>query len=148
MPSEGPPSGSAGAGPNGRTMTPAVTATMATDLGVTPTGLTAAITKARATGAGVNLVKTRSSELNLPEATVEAAPETWRSQRLVPGDNSGLPSQTRNSSAWSVAQTPKSIAGRPRTRETVSVAGELPFAASSRNCSTASVSSAGMNRDS
>jgi len=53
-------------------MTAAATAKMAKDLDVTSTTLTAAITKARAGGAGVNLVKTLSSELDLPEAAVAA----------------------------------------------------------------------------
>ena len=74
-PSDGP-SGAAGPGPNGKTMTPEATAKMAKDLGVTPAALTAAITKARASGGGVNLVKTLSAELNLPEATVAAELKT------------------------------------------------------------------------
>lgn len=75
-PTDAPPSGGAGAGPTGKAMTSEATARMAKDLGVTPTELTAAITKARAGGAGVNLVKTLSSELNLPEATVAAELKT------------------------------------------------------------------------
>jgi len=75
MPSGGPPSG-AGAGPTGKAMTPEATAQMAKDLGVTPTALTGAIAKVRASGAGVNLVKTLSAELNLPEATVAAELKT------------------------------------------------------------------------
>lgn len=80
MPSGGPPSGGptsgGGAGPTGKAMTTEATAKMAEDLGVSPDQLTAAITKARAGGAGVNLVKTLLSELNLPEATVAAELKT------------------------------------------------------------------------
>lgn len=72
-PSDGPPSGAPGAGPTGKTMTPEATAKMAGELGVTPTELTAAITKARSGGAGVNLVKTLSSELDVSETKVAAA---------------------------------------------------------------------------
>jgi hypothetical protein len=64
--------GPAGGSPTGRTMSAASTATLAQALGVTPAKLTAAITTARANGAGVNLVKTLSTELNVSETKVAA----------------------------------------------------------------------------
>lgn len=73
MPTGAMPTGAAGGGGTGKSMSPESTATLAEGLGVSPATLTAALTKARSNGAGVNLVKTLSSELNLPETKVAAA---------------------------------------------------------------------------
>ncbi|MEU7046157.1 hypothetical protein AB0A77_34600 [Streptomyces varsoviensis] len=48
---------------------------------------------------------------------------------------------------WSAAQMPNPAVGRSVTRAMASAAGELPAWASSRNRSTASASSAGLNRE-
>ncbi len=53
---------------------------------------------------------------------------------------------TEKSAAWSAAHTSNPEAGRPRIPSRVSVAGEFPAAASSRNCKTASASTGCMNR--
>jgi hypothetical protein len=54
-------------------MSAQATETLAKALGVSTTALTAALEKARSNGAGVNLVRTLSSELNVPETKVAAA---------------------------------------------------------------------------
>jgi hypothetical protein len=66
------PAGPAGGGGTGKAISAKATAKLANALGVTPTALTAALTKARANGAGANLVRALSSELGVSETKVAA----------------------------------------------------------------------------